>query len=100
MTEAAPPAPSAGIRAGSLTALFLYDVAEEVRLATVGTLVGSAVPARLEPRPGTPPSVQYQQAPLSIDGEALGLAEVVGCRPRFKVYDYGVVSVALIQALP
>lgn len=88
------------IRSGSLTALFLYDVAEEVRLATVSAIVGSAVPARLAPRPGTPPSVQYQQAPLSIDGEALGLVDVEGCRPRLKVFDYGVVSVALTHALP
>jgi len=100
MTSAATPAAPAGIRAGSLTALFLYDVAEEARLATVGALVGSAVPARLAPRPGTPPSVQYQQPPLAIDGEALGLGEVEGCRPRFKVFDYGVVSVALTQPLP
>jgi hypothetical protein len=58
------------------------------------------VPARLAPRPPTPPYVQYKQPPLSIDGEAVGVREIAGFRVRFKVFDYGVVSVAVTRALP
>ena len=57
------------IRSGTLTALFLYDVAEAARLGDVGTVVASAVPARLAPRPDTPAYIQYVQPPLTIDGE-------------------------------
>jgi hypothetical protein len=39
--------------------------------------------------------VQYEKAPLSFDGEAVGCGEVEGFRTRFRVYDYGVISVAL-----
>jgi hypothetical protein len=37
---------------------------------------------------------------LSIDGEAIGIAEIAGFRVRFKIFDYGVVSVALTHAVP
>jgi hypothetical protein len=88
------------IRSGTLTALFLYDVAEAARLGDVGTAVASAVPARLAPRPDTPAYIQYVQPPLTIDGEALGLTAVEGSAVRFKVFDYGVISVAISRPLP
>jgi hypothetical protein len=84
------------IRAGHITAFYLFDVADEVDLAAVPRLLeAQAVPARLVPKPQTPASVQYQQPPLVIDGEALGLPALRGCRQRFKVFDYGVISLAL-----
>ncbi len=89
-----------GIRSGTLTALFLYDVAEAARLSEVGTVIGSAVPARLAPRPDTPAYIQYLQPPLSIDGEGLGMTAVDGTSVRLKVFDYGVISVAIARPLP
>lgn len=85
------------IRSGTVTALYLFDIADEIDLAAVPRLLGTAAaPARLEPKPLTPASVQYQQPPLVIDGEALGLPALNGVRHRLKVFDYGVISLALI----
>jgi hypothetical protein len=85
------------IRSGHITAFYLFDVADEIDLAAVPRLLDTqAAPARLAPKPLTPASVQYQQPPLVIDGEALGLPPLRGCRPRLKVFDYGVISLALM----
>ena len=51
----------------------------------------------LTPKATTPSYVQYRQPPLTIDGEAIGLAEALGFRVRFKLFDYGVISVALTR---
>src|SRR6267378_3755039 len=75
------------IRSGHVTAFFMYDVADAIDLQTVQ-------------RPTTPAYVQYKQPPLSIEGEAIGIAEIAGFRVRFKIFDYGVVSVALTHAVP
>ncbi len=84
------------IESGQLTFFYLYDVAEEVDLAAVPRLLTTqAAPARLVPKPFTPAYVQYQTPPLVIDGEALQMPALDGCRPRFKVFDYGVISLAL-----
>jgi hypothetical protein len=85
---------------GQLTALFMYDVAQAIGLPTMTALVQTAVPSRLAPRPITPAYVQYQEPPMAIDAEALGIGSVDGCQVRFKVFDYGVISVALTRALP
>ena len=39
--------------------------------------------------------MQYQQPPLSFDGSVIGVPEVMGLHVRVRVYDYGVVSLAL-----
>jgi hypothetical protein len=88
------------IRAGHVTAFFLYDVAEAIDLQRVRGLIGGAVTARLSPKPATPPYIQYQQPPLAVDGEVVGMKEIAGFRVRFKIFDYGVISVALTAALP
>jgi hypothetical protein len=88
------------ILAGQVTAFYLYEAAEIIDLAKVATLVGPAEQARLSLKATAPSYVQYRQAPLIIDGEALGLAETMGFRVRFKVFDYGVISVALVRSLP
>lgn len=87
------------IRAGHVIAFYLFDVASSVNLPAVSRLVGGpAVPARLTPKPSTPAYVQYGTAPLLFDGEAIGVVDPEGFRSRIRVYDYGVVSVALSRA--
>jgi hypothetical protein len=88
-------APAMSITAGHVTAFFLFDVAEGVSLDALPTMLGPAERARLAPKPATPSYVQYQTPPLSFDAEAVGLAPVENYRTRVKVFDYGVVSVAL-----
>ncbi len=88
------------IVAGHVTAFFLFDAAEVIDLAAAGSLIGGASRARLTPKTTTPSYVQYEQPPLTIDGGAIGLSESLGFTVRFKLFDYGVVSVALTRALP
>jgi hypothetical protein len=84
------------IRDGHLTAFYLFDVAEAISLDRIASIVGQAAsPAKLSPKPATPPYVQYQQPPLSFDGSVIGVAEVMGLHVRVRVYDYGIVSFAL-----
>jgi len=84
------------IRDGHLTAFYLFDVAEAISLDRIASIVGQAAsPAKLSPKPATPPYVQYQQPPLSFDGSVIGAAEVMGLHVRVRVYDYGIVSFAL-----
>ena len=85
---------------GQVTALFLYEAAEVIDLAKVATLIAPTAQARLSPKATTPSYVQYRQPPLTIDGEAIGVGDALGFRVRFKLYDYGVISVALIRPLP
>jgi hypothetical protein len=86
----------ADIRAGHVDAFYLFDVAESADLTRVSTLIGGpTVSARLAPKPATPAYVQYEKPPLSFDGEIIGIGEYEGFRSRIRVYDYGVVSVAL-----
>lgn len=86
------------IEAGQVVLFYLFDVAETADLQALPGLVGGpAVPARLAPKPSTPPYVQYDKPPVAFDGEAMGMGEVDGFRVRVRVYDYGVVSVGLIR---
>jgi hypothetical protein len=85
---------------GFVTAFFLFDIADGIDLVRVRGLIGSAVTTPLAPRASTPPYVQYQQAPVAVDGEALGVEVERGFRVRLKAFDYGVVSVALTRSLP
>jgi hypothetical protein len=84
------------IRAGQILLFYLFDVAETFDLSAIPGLVGGpAVAARLAPKPATPAYVQYDKPPLSFDGDAVGVAELDGFRVRVRVYDYGVISLAL-----
>jgi len=86
------------IRAGHLFLFYLFDVAESVNLAAIPRLVsGPAVPARLAPKPATPDYIQYDKPPLSFDGDLVGLTDIEGFRVRVRVYDYGVMSLALAR---
>ena len=90
----------ATIRSGHVTAFFLYDVAEAIDLQRVRTLIGGTVTARLSPKPTTPPYVQYQQPPVNVGGDIIDMPELNGFRVRFKMFDYGVISVALVRPIP
>jgi hypothetical protein len=86
----------AEIRAGQIYAFYLFDIAETVDLSAIASLIGGpAIAARLAPKSATPPYVQYEKPPLSFDGELIGVSQVAGFRPRFRIYDYGVISLAL-----
>jgi len=86
------------ISAGSITAFYLFDVAEAIALNDIPALVAApAVAARLAHKPSTPPYVQYQQPPLVIDGAAAGLGTIEGWQLRLKLFDYGVLSFALTK---
>ena len=87
------------IRRAQIVAFYLFDVAETADLRRVPSLIGGpAVPARLAPKPAAPAYIQYDKPPLSFDGEAVGMAELSGFRTRVRVYDYGVISVALTRS--
>jgi len=90
---------SPAILAGQVTAFFQYEAAEAIDLQAVAALVGRTARAKLTPK-ATPSYVQYQQPPLTIDGDALGVPEALGFSVRVKLFDYGVVSVALSRPLP
>lgn len=84
------------IRAGHITAFFLFDVADAVDLAALPRLIaGETVAAKLAPKPATPSYVQYTQPPISLDGDAVQVPEIDGLRARIKFFDYGVLSLAL-----
>lgn len=85
---------------GHVTAFFLFDVSDGIDLSRVRAAIDATTAAKLATRPATPTYLQYLQPPLTLDGAVVGAADVHGCRVRFKVFDYGVVSVALTRALP
>jgi hypothetical protein len=89
----------AAITGGQTVLFYLFDIAESIDLKAIPPLVaGTAVAARLLPKQATPAYVQYENPPLSFDGEAVGIGDCEGFRPRFRVYDYGVMSLALSRA--
>lgn len=90
----------ATIRSGHVTAFFMYDVAEAIDLERVRGLIGGTATAHLTPKPTTPSYVQYQQPPVTVDGDSVGMPELDGFRVRFKMFDYGVMSIALNRPIP
>ena len=86
-----------GAISGHITAFFLFDVAEAIDLAALQRELGAGVAARLAPKPTTPPYVQYRQAPITVDGHTVDMAEADGFSVRFKAFDYGVISIALTR---
>ncbi len=83
---------------GSVTAFYLFDVAQEIRLPSLRQLLGPRVSdATLADKTPGQPRLHYIEPPLVADGAAAGCAELDGFRVRFKFYDYGVVSVMLTR---
>lgn len=92
------PAPS-----GQVTALFLFDVAEELRLDQARALLGlgpEAQPPMLHP--SVPPYVRYTDPPIQADAATLGLhlPDGIDLGVRVRLFDYGVVSLALTRTCP
>ena len=83
------------IRDGSLTAIYLFDVAEHIDLPRLREALGPAAETRAASITVATAYLQYQTPPLVIDGERAGLASMDGFRARLKFFDYGVVSLAL-----
>jgi hypothetical protein len=81
------------IRSAHVVLFYLFDVAETIDLQRIPGLIGGpTVAARLAPRQATPAYVQYDNPPVSFDGDAVGMGDVEGFHPRFRVYDYGIIS--------
>ena len=86
------------IRSGQISAFFLFDVADSLDLTGLAGLLNvQTEPARLAPKPALPGYVQYQVTPIQIEGDAMGAGDVAGFRVRFKLFDYGVISVLLTR---
>jgi hypothetical protein len=81
---------------GSLRALLLYDVAEEIQLEQVPRLLGAGSP---QPKPAfrgpSPEYVRFERPPVVDSIPPLASASGEQWRGVVKFYDYGVVSVAL-----
>lgn len=78
----------------------MFDIAESIDLTAVPTLIGGpTVAARFSPKPLTPTYVQYDKPPLSFDGDVLNAGTLDAFHVRFRVYDYGVLSIALTQPM-
>jgi hypothetical protein len=84
------------IESGMVAALFLFDVAETIRLAEVRTIGGAAArDTRLTSKLAAPVHVQYKPPPIAFGGDAIGISDIQGFATAFKVYEYGIISVAL-----
>lgn len=81
---------------GFITAYYLYDVAETIRLSTLKDWFGPAATLATiyDKSPGAP-RVRYIQPPVITDGATLGQPTIDPFRVRIKFYDYGVVSLQL-----
>lgn len=86
------------ITSASLTAFYLFDVAEVIDLTGLrATIGGGAINARLTTKSAAPSYLQYTAPPVVVEGDALDIAEVDGFKLRVKFFDYGVVSLALTR---
>lgn len=78
-----------------VTLLYLYDVAEAIALDRLADVLGGTTTGPVaEPTPA-PPHAYYQKPPLTFIASAIGAPAVDGLDARVRVYDYGVVSLAL-----
>ena len=81
---------------GFITAFYLYDVAETIRLeqlyASLQPEAGRAVV--YDKAPGAP-RLRYIQPPVVVEGAVLGQPSLDAFRVRVKFYDYGVISLSL-----
>jgi hypothetical protein len=84
------------IRDGVITVYYLFDVGEQIDLRAIPRLVaGQTLPARLVPKPATPTYVQYREPPLLLDAEAVPTEGRGDITVRAKLYDFGVISLAM-----
>ena len=86
------------IQTASITAFYLFDVAEQIDLAVLRQVLGGgAAAAKFAPKSAAPPYLQYATAPVIVDGDVLGVGVIDGFTVRVKFFDYGVVSLALTR---
>ena len=85
------------IRSGQIVLFYLFDVADTIDLQVISRMIGGTTAAKLSPKQATPAYIQYDKPPVSFEGEVVGLADVEGFKPRVRLYDYGVVSIALAR---
>lgn len=84
------------IASATITAFYLFDVADQIDLRALrATIGGGAADARFTPKSAAPSYLQYSVAPVVVEGDALGVQDIDGFRPRLKFFDYGVLSIAL-----
>src|SRR6186713_2583032 len=76
------------ITAGTLTALYLFDVAEQIDLPGVRGALGAGNQARLTLKSAAPAYLQYHVPPLVVDGDVAGIASMAGFSARLKFFDY------------
>jgi hypothetical protein len=88
------------IQSATVTAFYLFDVAEQIDLPALRSVLGGgAAAAKLAPKSAAPSYLQYASPPVVVDGDALGIADVDGFRVRVKFFDYGVLSLALVRSV-
>ena len=88
------------IRAAQIAVFYLFDVSESIAVDRLSALLQTATPpSRLTSKPAIPSYVRYQTPPVQIDGQVLGIPPLDGFDIRFKVFDYGVVSLSLTRRL-
>ena len=85
------------ITSATVTAFYLFDVAEQIDLRRLRTLIRGGETARLTSKSTAPSYLQYQTPPVVADGDMLGVAPIDGFRARVKFFDYGVISLALTR---
>lgn len=81
---------------GSISALLLYDVAEEIDLKAIRGLIGAEAPVRSpEFRQPAPLYVRFEQAPVGEPCDSFHLATGESVDARLRYFDYGVVSLEI-----
>ena len=83
------------ITSATVTAFYLFEVAEHIDLTLLRTLIRGGETARLTSKSTAPSYMQYQTPPVVADGDMLGIGAIAGFRVRVKFFDYGVMSLAL-----
>jgi hypothetical protein len=83
---------------GTVTAYYLFEVAETVRLASLEAAIGpTATRATLYDKAPGAPRLRYVQPPVVVNGADLGEPTIGAFTVRIKFYEYGVVSLALAR---
>jgi hypothetical protein len=86
------------INSATITAFYLFDVAEQIDLTALRAAIGGgAINARLTTKSAAPSYLQYATPPVVVEGDALDIADVDGFKLRVKFFDYGVLSLALTR---
>jgi len=86
------------ITSATVTAFYLFEVAEQIDLTRLRTLIRGGEEARLTSKSTAPSYMQYQTPPVVADGDMLGIGPIDGFRARVKFFDYGVMSLALTRS--